>query len=458
MDLTEKEKNLFRLHDKDLKESPSYHVEDGLMQSYNVNDDTVQVTFGYIKRVLLEVAKKRKVEIPNDIEFDMDELLKEIINIPNNFTDFNVLYYKNYDMLNKFVKDKIKGMNSYDMEEFLNYFTGIGGLNDSFREFMSQFIFKLSTNINMLNQEIDEKKIDTKNCDNDWIIDSTDEELDNENEFAKVIKSEDFQDWEDVEDLEDFEQKYFDDTQYSFQHKEEEKQVTDEELINYLKFLNSYPKIMEYKNNGFRMAKELRELTQKTKLNEFYSNEEFCENFKQIMAHNTKKHIYHFHGTQDLQSAKNIINEGLGMMRKDLSTTTYSEFSMDEVILYSRGFGGEIGREAIVIIDEPIEENGKRKSIVEPLVEGKKIHFCPSGLQGLAGKPQYIVNPQYIVGYVDKINKKIIFNSKYYDYDKFRLKTTNTRPKDVPFSNERIADGIADFNPNELEEQKDNQL
>ena len=414
MDLTEEEKKLFRLHDEDLRESPSYYVETGLIQSYSANDNTVQITFGYIKRLLLEVAKKRGLEISDDISFDMDELLKEIIEIPNDLTDFNVLYYKNYDELNKFVKDKIKGMNAEDMEDFLYYFhgfNGIGCMNDSFREFMSQFISKLSANIDILDSEIDSISVDDEEwVDDDWDMASSNEQkLDNESDFA---------DWGDIQDWEDSEQEYYDDFQDNSQHNVDEKKITDEELISYIKFLNSYPILMKYKDNGFRIAKELRELAQKTKLNEFYSNEEFYKDFKQIMEHDSKKNKYHFHGTQDLKSADIIIREGLGMMRKDLSTTAYSEFSMDEVILYSRGFGGEIGRDAIVIIDEPIEENGKRKDIVKPLAKKKEIHFCPSGLQGLNGKPKYIVDPQYIVGYVDKRNKKIVFNSRYYAYDK----------------------------------------
>jgi len=44
--------------------------------------------------------------------------------------------------------------------------------------------------------------------------------------------------------------------------------------------------------------------------------------------------------------------------------------------------------------------------------------FTPSGLQGLNNKPENIVQAQYIVGYVDKINRKVILNPLYYDYEK----------------------------------------
>lgn len=179
------------------------------------------------------------------------------------------------------------------------------------------------------------------------------------------------------------------------------------------------------------------------------------------MEHDKERHTYHFHGTQDLESAKTIMSEGLGMMKEKLSTTSYSEFTMDQVILYSRGFGGEIGKDAIIIIDEPTEEDGKKKKIVEPLSKDQKIHFLPSGLQGLNGKPKYVVNPQYIVGYVDKRNKEIIYNPRYYEYDRFNSQSTDKnkkleeRPKRLPYDDDRIANGVLDAKINELIAQKD---
>lgn len=259
---------------------------------------------------------------------------------------------------------------------------------------------------------------------------------------------EEWADWEGWEDAEgDFEFQESSGQDFS-QVNEEDMKVTDEQLCEYIKYINSFPKLNEYNTNGKRVGEKLIELAKQRKLEEFYSDKSFVEEFKRIMAHDTKKHTYHFHGTQDLESAKSIMQEGLGMMRESLSTTSYTEFTMDEVILYSRGLGGEIGRDAIIIIDEPITEDGKAKEIVEPLQSDKKIHFSPSGLQGLNGKPEYIVNPQYIVGYVDKRNKAIIYNPRYYAYSKFNKK--NDRPNGVPYSNDRIVDGVLNAKVEEL--------
>ncbi len=445
IELTEQEKELFKEHDEELRESASYHVEDGLIDSYSSNNERVQITYGYIKRILLEVAKKRGLNINGDESFDMDALLNEIMDIPEELVDFNPIYFKSEEQLQNYVNGKTESMTSEEIESFLIYFrgvNGIGGLTDSFREYMTGYIPILAERIDQLEFESreDEQAAD------DWELEDSDdvgepiiEYSDGEEEWA------DWEGWEDAEG--DFEFQESSGQDFS-QVNEEDMKVTDEQLCEYIKYINSFPKLNEYNTNGKRVGEKLIELAKQRKLEEFYSDKSFVEEFKRIMAHDTKKHTYHFHGTQDLESAKSIMREGLGMMRESLSTTSYTEFTMDEVILYSRGLGGEIGRDAIIIIDEPITEDGKAKEIVEPLQSDKKIHFSPSGLQGLNGKPEYIVNPQYIVGYVDKRNKAIIYNPRYYAYSKFNKK--NDRPNGVPYSNDRIVDGVLNAKVEEL--------
>lgn len=445
IELTEQEKELFKEHDEELRESASYHVEDGLIDSYSSNNERVQITYGYIKRILLEVAKKRGLNINGDESFYMDALLNEIMDIPEELVDFNPIYFKSEEQLQNYVNGKTESMTSEEIESFLIYFrgvNGIGGLTDSFREYMTGYIPILAERIDQLEFESreDEQAAD------DWELGNSDdvgepiiEYSDGEEEWA------DWEGWEDAEG--DFEFQESSGQDFS-QVNEEDMKVTDEQLCEYIKYINSFPKLNEYNTNGKRVGEKLIELAKQRKLEEFYSDKSFVEEFKRIMAHDTKKHTYHFHGTQDLESAKSIMQEGLGMMRESLSTTSYTEFTMDEVILYSRGLGGEIGRDAIIIIDEPITEDGKAKEIVEPLQSDKKIHFSPSGLQGLNGKPEYIVNPQYIVGYVDKRNKAIIYNPRYYAYSKFNKK--NDRPNGVPYSNDRIVDGVLNAKVEEL--------
>ena len=145
-----------------------------------------------------------------------------------------------------------------------------------------------------------------------------------------------------------------------------------------------------------------------------------------IMNHDKSTNSYYYHGTQSLDAAESIIRTGLAMSRDDLSSTAIRELNKDEVILYERGLTGEIGRDAIVIIDVPLDELGKEKNIIQNNNDAS-INFLPSGLQGLNGKPNYIISPEFIVGYIDKQNKKVIFNPEYYDYARFNVSEQRTR-------------------------------
>ena len=195
-------------------------------------------------------------------------------------------------------------------------------------------------------------------------------------------------------------------------NKEGKKEIENEKLTELLKFINTIPELINCRINYEKESQILQLEYQKKKLEEFYSNEEFMKDFSKIMEHDSN-HRYWFHGTQCLEDAYSILEQGLGLTQEDISSTAYCEFTMDEVILYSRGFVGEIGRDAIVIIDMPVINN-KTQNIIEKINSDSNINFAPSGLQGLDGKANYIIDKKYIVGIVDKQNKKIIFNPKYY--------------------------------------------
>ncbi len=450
MELTDEEKKIFRVENyfKDVYgeygRSASDRIERRILDSYSSNSDAVKITYGYIKRILLEVAKKRNLVIQDDLAFDIDELLKQIIEVPPELEDFDVLSYKDYTNLEKYLKEKTKGKTSSELEEFRLYFNGFGEIHD----FMSDYIPEILNKIDVLDDEadkvvekwtdLDEEMLKGEDWDeSDWEALEKEMESKKENNEVVFLDDEEFVEDEDFVYIEGIKMKKM-------------PKVTDEELISFIKYINTYPEIIKCKTNANKAEGFLSKLSSKTKLQEFYSNPKFLQDFKKIMEHDLKSHTYYFHGTQDLESADMIMKEGLGMMRESLSTTAYPEFSMDNVILYSRGFMGEIGSSAIVIIDEPCKDNRKEK-IVKPLEKEEKIHFSPSGLQGLTGEPHYIVDTKYIVGYVDKENKAIIFNPRYYDYNRFQTQSSDNRPKHLPYSEERIAEGVLRFDQKELE-------
>ncbi len=404
IELTEEEKKVFKKFGESFIEEPLSGIADGLILSYydaDTEKEFKEVAYGLAKRLLTEVANKRGLEINLNDSFEANEIINN-----EEFQDFNPENYKDYTALKSYIENVTKEMGVSEIEEFHRKFVHIGGINDSIREFMTKYIPKINSNLYKLSNEIEQEEIKE-----DISEFPTDEDWGTEDDELEVISSDDAFDWVGDDD------EWLEEIQNQPEERKEEK-LSDEELLGCIKFLNSYSKLMTYKSNGHKAVVELTELTKNKKLKDFYDNKEFMKKFEKIMAHNKEKHNYLFHGTQCLKDAESIMNQGLGMMREDLSTTTYSEFSLDDVVLYCRGFGGKVGRDAIVIIDQPINEDGKRENIVKELDENKEIDFSPSGLQGLDGKPRYIVDSKYIIGYVNKRDKAVTFNSKYYDYDK----------------------------------------
>lgn len=419
IELTEKEKEAYKTYSEKYIEDPLSSIEEGLVSSYYYTEDYKkfeEAVYGYAKRLVTQIAKKRNLTINDEETFEINDMVEN-----NRLEDFNLEYYGNYDLLKNYIENKTKDMNAVEVEAFYNKMAGKRGMQDDFRKFMTRYVPKITSNVYKLYAELNEKEAVEElheeiiaPDDPDWGYEEGEEQentdwADKEIEKQEVTEQNNYFEWVSNDWINELEN----------QHEEsKEEEISNEELLEYIKFLNTYTKLNRYKSNGMKVVDRLREIVRTKKLSEFYNNKEFFEDFKNIMNHDKEKHKYLFHGTQDLESAENIINEGLGMMREDLSTTTYSEFSMDDVILYSRGFAGEIGRDAIIIIDQPINDNGEKKDIVQKLDKDKEIHFAPSGLQGLDGKPQYIVDSKYIIGFVNKKDKKIIFNPKYYFYDK----------------------------------------
>lgn len=110
-----------------------------------------------------------------------------------------------------------------------------------------------------------------------------------------------------------------------------------------------------------------------------------------------------------------------------------------------------IGTESVVIIDQPVID-GKEVDIVED-ISGQGYTFAPSGLQGISGKPNYRINPKYIVGYVDKLNNQVIANHLYYNYEILQenLDQVENNPKEnqTIMSNKTLS-GSGVFLPQEI--------
>ena len=417
IELTENEKEILENYKGYKMEDVLSAIDEGLIQWYDPPEDYMglkEVACEYTKRLLKKVAEIRGIVVDSNDSFETKEIVQDEY---EELTGFKPEYYEDSDDLKTYIESATNGMKAYELALFTSQFRGV---HDSIRKFMANFIPKICNNLYRIADEIEKEER----------TEEPDEMFGNQtNDGQEGIRSDVFDkfDWSipDEEWASDIENQQVD---------SKDEKLSDEELLECLKFLNTFQKLMQLKSNGIKALRELDEKAKSRKLDEYYSDKDFATEYERIMTHNTQKHKYFFHGTQDIESAESILKQGLGMMRGDLDSTTYEELSMDELLLYSRGFLGEIGNDAIVIIDQPVNEEGKRENIVQELEENQEINFLPSGLQGLDRKPKYIVAPKYIVGFVNKRDKKIIFNPKYYDYNRFvtqESEQTSFREKDI---------------------------
>lgn len=167
------------------------------------------------------------------------------------------------------------------------------------------------------------------------------------------------------------------------------------------------------------------------------ANPKFMQELIAIMQHNTSESAYYIHGTTDINTSKRIIKQGLLRVDKaekynensgeDPMYTTaecvddiimnISDIARDEadyLIEYGNSRGGR-GRDAVVIIDNPIED-GKRKQIIQPISNKQQIQISTQWKNSV--RAQSVVQPMYIVGYVDKVNAQVVLNPLYYNYEK----------------------------------------
>jgi len=159
------------------------------------------------------------------------------------------------------------------------------------------------------------------------------------------------------------------------------------------------------------------------------SNSQFMRKLDIIMRHDHKTHEYYYHGTA-LENAESIIGNGLYLRdNKMLSVTAVREFDdmglyaqrdiatedqlfeweKECLIEYSRN--GGLGEKCVVIIDKPQKED----SIIKKVEEADAPDFAS---EWVTSKPKGVVEPRWIVGYVDKVSGSIVANPLYYDYEK----------------------------------------
>ncbi|MCI5790249.1 MAG: hypothetical protein MR031_06135 [Tenericutes bacterium] len=139
------------------------------------------------------------------------------------------------------------------------------------------------------------------------------------------------------------------------------------------------------------------------------SNEKFMGDVDDLLSHDTDEETYYFHATNSRSSAQNILDKGLYMFDRDLGTTTFPELDKDDVLTYEYGSGFGNNATYIVVLrkkdGEEIVRNTSPEEKKESMGVARRLALAPQGCD-------YIVDPENIVGFVDRNREEVVFNDK----------------------------------------------
>ena len=135
---------------------------------------------------------------------------------------------------------------------------------------------------------------------------------------------------------------------------------------------------------------------------------EYIEQLQELLDQKDKNVTYYYHGAQGLDDAENIINKGLYMQYNEIERTAKANLSLAQILNYSYGYDN-VGRHAVVVIAVPNGENIVARNPDKNI----SVSGTSQGLKQGAFNPEYVIHNQYIVGYINKDEKKIIKNPNY---------------------------------------------
>ncbi len=413
-------------------EDPILQISEGLSLSHYFVDENkpyINKMYDWAKRLLVETAKKRGISADFDAKFNVNEIIENDKEVPN----LSVEDYEDLDKLKRTVEELTREMDDTKKEQFRNNFDAQKvSVPGNVRLCMAKYIERIKNKLYDFDKEISKKEESGPAEFDPFNSDEVSQEPTTDFSWAAGTYDPGVFEIEPDEDSEwKFEGEYGGDEgefvpEFEKDNESEDKgdeEVTDEELVDLIKYINTYPELKLIRENSRAIFSDLTRTIKSEKIQEFKDNKEFYDTCKKIMEHDRKKNRYLFHGTQAVVDAEKILKQGLGMESEALVKTTFSfydfSYSMDKVLLYERGVADAVGRDAIVIIDQPIDENGQYVNIVRDKTDKDDIHISGSGLQGLDVKVNYVIDKKYIVGMINKRDKEVVFNEAYYDYERF---------------------------------------
>ena len=424
-------KSLEKLIDVEV-DDPILQISEGLSLSHYFVDEYkpyINKMYDWAKRLLVETAKKRGISADFDAKFNVNEIIENDKEVPN----LSVEDYEDLDKLKRTVEELTREMDDAKKEQFRNEFDGEKiNVPGNVRLCMVKYIERINNKLYDFDKEIDKKEERGSAEFDPFNSDEVSQEPTTDFSWAAgtydpgvfEIEPDDDSEWKLEGEYGGDEDEFVPEFEKLNESQDKgDEEVTDEELVDLIKYINTYPELKFIRENSRVIFNDLTRSIKNEKIQEFKDNKEFYDKCKKIMECDRNKRRYLFHGTQSVVDAEKIVKQGLGMQSERLVKTTYSyydfSYSMDNVLLYERGLTDPVGRDAIVIIDQPIDENGRYVNIVRDKTDEDDIHISGSGLQGLNVEANYVVDKKYIVGMINKIDKEVVFNEAYYDYERF---------------------------------------
>ena len=185
---------------------------------------------------------------------------------------------------------------------------------------------------------------------------------------------------------------------------EEQKKYKNE--LEFFMLLPKFSNIFRVKNKYIEKVYNMRDNFLVEEIEVEYP--EYIEELKVLLNQKDENITYYYHGTQSVDDAKNIIDKGLYMQYNEIDRTAKANLSLAQILNYSYGHDN-VGRYAIVVIGVPNNE-----SVVDINIDKNVlVSSTNQGLEQGAFNPKYVIHNQYIVGYINKEQKKFIKNPNY---------------------------------------------
>ena len=179
-------------------------------------------------------------------------------------------------------------------------------------------------------------------------------------------------------------------------------------IREYMEFVLVFPYFSSLLAAANKKANECMAKAEIMSFDNFYKNPDFINELNSIVNHEAG-HTFLYHATTDIDSANRILNEGLYAYSENLSSTTCPELDVNQILSYGYGNGVNMYDRFVVVIDAPDGEEIIRKMSPE---EREKANIFPRRM-AVCDKPDYVIDSKYVVGYVDKLKMKVIYNPSY---------------------------------------------